>query len=313
MGKIFNKIPLWFINAISVISGILAILTAIISFFATYNSSNIIFKNAILTLCFFIFLLIIRIKKYQKISFEKQYTSAFVYHKLTHESRDLYFEIMRTHKDKEENIRNLTDAYQSHLSNLLEQLCDLMEKYCGQKVSSCIKLITKPDSTIDDATLKTFCRSTKSATNRGSYETSKNPIKICDNTDFLDIIDSVNGANRNYFYQGDLKAYDNKLRENGKHYRNSNPDWENDYTGTIVAPIQIEHKRLYDSLKEDSYHVIGFLCIDSKSTSAFLPRHEKSYVNIVQSFADIFYILLSQYQHYLKLINENGKNTQENS
>lgn len=312
MEKYMNKIPLWLINAISIISGVLTIITAIISFFATYNNSTIIFKIAIVTLCSFILLLIFRIKKYQKISFEKQYTSAFVYHKLTHESRDLYFDIMRTHKDKLENIRNLTDAYQSHLSNLLEQLCDLMEKYCGQKISSCIKLITKPYSTIDDATLKTFCRSTKSATNRGAYETPKNPIKICDNTDFLDIIDPVNGANRNYFYQGNLKEYDKKLREDGKHYRNSNPDWDNDYIGTIVVPIQIENKRLYDSKKEDSYHVIGFLCIDSKSTSAFLPRHEKSYVNIVQSFADIFYVLLSQYQHYLRLINEKEKNTQEN-
>lgn len=313
MEKFFNKIPLWFINAISVISGFLTIITAIISFFAIFNNSSLIYRITIITLCFFIFLLLVRIKKYQKISFEKQYTSAFVYHKLTHESRNLYFDIMRTHKDKVENIRNLTDAYQSHLSNLLEQLCDLMEKYCGQKISSCIKLITKPDSTIDDAILMTFCRSLKSATSRGSYETTQNPIKIRDNTDFLDIIDSVNGANRHYFYHGDLREYDKKLREDGKHYRNSNPDWENDYIGAIVVPIQIEHKRLYDSKKEDSYHVIGFLCIDSKSTSAFLPRHEKSYVNIVQSFADIFYILLSQYQHYLKLINENGKNTRENS
>lgn len=79
----------------------------------------------------------------------------------------------------------------------------------------------------------------------------------------------------------------------------------------LLTPI--EHKRLYDTSSEDSFHVIGFLCVDSESTSAFLKRQEKANVNMLKSFADLIYILLSQYQHYLKkLANDVSNNIEIN-
>ncbi len=299
MKKLFNKIPLWIINALSVISGILTIITTVFSLFALYNNWNKKFIFVLVALCLFIILLILRMRKYQKIAFDRQQITSFVYHKLTHISRDLYFDIMRYHKDKQDNIRTLTDNYKSQLSILLSLLCEMIEKYCGQKVSSCIKLITRPEANVDDITLLTFCRSTNSDTTRGIYETH-HEIKLADNTDFLYIVDPNRDSNLNYFYQGNLEDYVKELRQQGKNYLNTNPNWENDYIGTIVVPIQIEHKRLYDSPLETSRHIIGFLCIDSKSSSAFLKRQEKANVDMLKSFADIFYILLSQYQHYLK-------------
>ena len=182
----------------------------------------------------------------------------------------------------------------------------MMEKYCGQKTSSCIKLIAHPDAKIEDITLTTFCRSTASDTTRGMYEAHKE-IKLVDNTDFLYIVDPNRDSNKNYFYQGNLMDYVKELKkQQDKQYRNTNPNWEDDYIGTIVVPIQIEHKRLYDSTLEESLHIIGFLCIDSKSSSAFLKRQEKANVDMLKSFADIIYILLSQYQHYLKKMSENS-------
>lgn len=299
MKKLFNKIPLWIINALSFISAILTIITTFFTFFTFYKSWNTSYRYIFATLCIFILLLVFRMRKYQKIAFERQLITSFVYHKLTHISRDLYFDIMRYHKDKTENVRTLTDTYKSQLSILLLFLCDMMEKYCGQKTSSCIKLIAHPDAKIDDITLTTFCRSTNSDTTRGIYETH-HEINLADNTDFLYIVDPNRDSNLNYFYKGNLKDYAKELKQQGKIYRNTNPNWENDYIGTIVVPIQIEHKRLYDSPLEESLHVIGFLCIDSKSSSAFLKRQEKANVDMLKSFADIIYILLSQYQHYLK-------------
>lgn len=300
MEKFFNKIPLWIINALSLISGILTIITTCFTFFSFYKGWNNINKFIYVGLLLFIILLILRMRKYQKIAFERQLKTSFVYHKLTHTSRDLYFDVMRYHKDKTENIRILTDTYKSQLSILLTHLCDMMEKYCGQKTSSCIKLIAHPDAKIEDITLTTFCRSTASDTTRGMYETH-HEIKLVDNTDFLYIVDPNRDSNKNYFYQGNLKDYVKELKkQQDKQYRNTNPNWEDDYIGTIVVPIQIEHKRLYDSALEESLHIIGFLCIDSKSSSAFLKRQEKANVDMLKSFADIIYILLSQYQHYLK-------------
>lgn len=299
MKKIFNKIPLWIINALSIISALLTIITTLFTFLSFYNEWNKIYRLVLIALLSFIFLLILRIKKYQKIAFEQQLKTSFVYHKLTHISRDLYFDIMRYHKDKTESIRILSDAYKSQLSNLLSLLCEMMEKYCGQKTSSCIKLIAHPDAKIEDITLTTFCRSTTSDTNRGIYE-NHHQIKLVDNTDFMYIVDPNRDSNLNYFYQGNLKEYAKELKSQGKQYRNTNANWESDYIGTIVVPIQIEHKRLYDSSQEESLHIIGFLCIDSKSSSAFLDRQENINVDTLKSFADIIYILLSQYQHYLK-------------
>lgn len=269
MEKLFNKIPLWIINALSLISAILTIITTFFTFFSFYKGWNTSYKYIFATLCIFILLLVFRMRKYHKIAFERQLKTSFVYHKLTHISRDLYFDIMRYHKDKTENIRNLTDTYKSQLSILLSLLCDMMEKYCGQKTFSCIKLITHPDSKIDDIKLTTFCRSTNSDTTRGIYETY-HEINLADNTDFLYIVDPNRDSNLNYFYKGNLKDYAKELKQQGKNYKNTNPNWENDYIGTIVVPIQIEHKRLYDSPLEESLHIIGFLCIDSKSSSAFL-------------------------------------------
>lgn len=303
MEKIFNKIPLWVINALSFISGILTIITTIFSLLSIYNGWSNNYKFIFIALCLFIVILILRMRKYKKIAFDRQQTTSFVYHKLTHISRDLYFDIMRYHKDKIESVRTLTDAYKSQLSIILSYLCEMMEKYCGQKTSSSIKLIAHPDAKIEDITLTTFCRSTNSDTIRGMYE-NNNQIKLADNTDFLYIVDPNRDSNLNYFYKGNLKDYAKELKQQGKHYRNTNVNWEDDYIGTIVVPIQIEHKRLYDSPLEESFYVIGFLCIDSKSTSAFLKRQEKANVNMLKSFADIIYILLSQYQHYLKKLSE---------
>lgn len=306
MERFFNKIPLWVINALSVISGVLTVITTFFSLFSVYKNWGNSYKFILGTLCLFIILLIVRIRKYQKIVFERQQITSFVYHRLTHISRDLYFDIMRYHKDKMESIRILTDTYKSQLSILLTHLCDMMEVHCGQKVSSCIKLIAHPEAKVEDIILTTFCRSTTSETTRGIYE-NNNLIKLVDNTDFLYIVDPE--SDFDYFYQGNLKKYSTELQKQGKHYRNTNINWENDYAGTIVVPIQIKHQRLYDSPLENSLHIIGFLCIDSKSSSAFLDRQESANVNMLKSFADIIYILLSQYQHYLRKMSDSEKNS----
>ena len=265
MKQLMNKIPLWVINALSVISGILTIITSFISIFTIYINWEKSNKMVFATLCCFIVLLSIRVRKYQKLAFDRQLTTSFVYHRLTHVSRDLFFEVMRLHKEKSENVRNLTSNYQNQLSILLTHLCDMMEKYCGQKTSSCIKLITRQESEIKNITLTTFCRSTNSETTRGIYESTNKEIRLDENTDFLYIVDPNRDSNLNYFYQGNLKEYAEELNKQGKQYKNSNSNWIKDYIGTIVVPIQIQHKRLYDSPLEDSLHIIGFLCIDSLS------------------------------------------------
>lgn len=305
MKEKLNNIPLWFINIISVISGILTIITSIISFIKLYNNKNSFVCFFIITIISFLIILICRMRKYQKLHLEGLKVTSFNYHKLTHDSRDIYFDVMKEHKlNNDPDAKTLTNLYRAYLSSILNYLCNVLETYCNQKVSCCVKIVTEPKDRIEDIYLRTFCRSNNSETTRGKYETGL--IKLCENTDFLEIVNPVNGLSMNCFYQQNLLEYDKKLRKEGKYYKNSNPNWQNDYIGTIVVPIQIEQNKIYDSKLKNVYHVIGFLCVDSKSDSAFLDRQAKFYIDIVKSFADIIFMLLSQYQHYFKKIMQNN-------
>ena len=303
MRNILNKIPLWIINLITILSGILTVVSFVFGFFSI-KKFNIYVRCIFLILTLFLILLFFQLKKYQKLDIMRLKAVSFNYHKLLHSSRDLYFNVLKQHKNNNQNIQDLGMYYKNQLSKILNYLCDIMETYCGQEIFSCIKMIVPSNiNDIDKIELMTLCRSDNSDTMRGNYENKL--IKLIDNTDFIDIIDTNSGSNLNYFYKTNLIQYDKDLRKEGKIYKNSNPNWQNDYIGTIVVPIQIEHKFLYDTLQENSYNVIGFLCIDSKSESAFLKRQERYNVDIVKSFADIIYVLLSQYQYYLNKLKNN--------
>lgn len=68
---------------------------------------------------------------------------------------------------------------------------------------------------------------------------------------------------------------------------------------------QNNHKRLHK--KKACYDVLGFLCIDSMSTVAFLAREENYNVNIAKAVAAQMYVILNQYRQYLKKLT-NGRN-----
>jgi len=193
------------------------------------------------------------------------------------------------------------------LSIILDNLCEVLNSFTQRKISACIKLITYNEAeeiiNIDNASLVTFCRSNNSDTDRQNYENHNKVILLKDNTDFREIVS--NGNDKDYFYQGDLEAYDKLLQKTGKHYDNTHKDWYNYYAGTIVVPIRIEFKLLYHQNKDDEYHILGFVCVDSKSKDAFTEQYEKYNVDVVKAYADLIYILLGQYRHYLKKLTAN--------
>ena len=224
------------------------------------------------------------------------------YHRFLHEVRNVYFDIMHSHKKGTLNENELSSTYRTTLSAILDKLCDIVESFTGRKVSACIKLISYSEDeeviNVDNAKLITFCRSTNSDTGRGAYEEEAKEILLKENTDFLDIVSSETA--KNYFYQGNLESYRKKLEAVGKSYNNTNKNWSKFYKGTIVVPIQIKCKRLYHQKRDKAWHIIGFLCVDSLSKDAFVEKQERFNVDILRSYADAIYILLGQYRHYLK-------------
>ena len=234
------------------------------------------------------------------------YTSKY-YRLFTKVTRDTYFDIMHDYKLKKLDPTILSNKCISKLQSILDYLCYIMNSFTEKEVSACIKLIAYPNADeevidINNAELITFCRSTNSQ-DRGIKD-KDTVIRLKDNTDFLEILDESN--EKDYFYQGNLLEYAKSVHQLGRSYHNSNENWQEHYIGTTIVPIRIEFKLLYHQKKDDAYHIIGFLCVDSLDPDAFTPSQERYNVAVVRSFADAIYILLSQYRHYLAKFEKTG-------
>lgn len=314
MKEKFEKIPLAFINGVSIISGICTIISTVfttISFFYNGFSVNKFLLFVIVTSISFNVLLFTRIRKYALLETLRLKVVPQNMHNLLHEVRDVYFEVMSSYKKNVLSQATLTNWYKSELTRILNNLSSTMTTYTSQDICACIKLIPQfnigEEINLDNATLITFCRSDNSDHRRSSYESSNKPILIKDNSDFFEVVSPL--FEKTYFYQGNLKTYAEGKRRNGEQYKNSNPNWDKFYNATVVVPIRIERNKLYHIATNDAYHILGFLCIDSMSTDAFSKSLENYYVNILYAYADIIYILLGQYCHYLRKFD---KSTSEN-
>lgn len=301
--SIFDSIPNYIINAITVLSFIftpLSFLGQVILIWLDKQEKLNFNYLYITSICTILIILIMRIRKYHTLLHTRMKIESSNLYDFLKRSQSIYFETMKLHKEGKLSIDHLTDKYKSELTNILNALCNIMECYTGREIHSCIKIINcnNPNNIIDidNATVSTFCRS-KGSDDRGDYEKRSDPIYIKKNTDFKEIV--KNG--KSYFYIQDLEKYDKYLKKNNLgSYENSNTNYYSFYKSTIVMPIRIEIDKLYDISKTEKYNIIGFLCVDSLSTDAFLKKQEVFNCNIIRAFADTIYVLLSQYAHYLK-------------
>ena len=315
MKKYIGNIPISVVNFVSVISGIVTVITPIVSVIISVKNKlrpNTIWICCVIVLICFCILLFSRMKKYRMLSNSRMEKASFNFHKALHETRDLFFDVMHAQKlnSLTETLLNIT--YREKLSGILDNLCETLNSFTDRPISACIKLNCFSsengceDISQENVELITFCRSHNSVTDRGNYERCNKKIFLNDNTDFKEIISDNN--NKDYFYQTNLLDYDDKLKSVELAYKNTNTDWARYYKSTIVVPIRIEFNTLYHIKKDTSYHIIGFLCVDSEHTDAFTEKQEKYNVGIVNAYADVIYILLSQYRHYLnKLYTESKK------
>ena len=187
--------------------------------------------------------------------------------------------------------------------DLLDCLTDIFTQLTGEKVCACVKIMVDKDfNRVDynDAYVRTFLRSRNTSQDRMSYhDAHPHDVKLCDNTDFMEVVSAERLNKSSCFYQGNLEEYDKGLRKFNLEYRNTTKDYISFYKGTIVAPIRIANQYIFYTDREEGYNTIGFLCIDSESTAAFPLECEKEYTDIMRSFAAILYNVLSKYQFYL--------------
>ncbi len=300
----------WLLNIIAIVSGFCSIVGVSVTSLMLKYILNMGIKNTILVamVLFAISIAVLLVNTYKihrdKVKVVK--TIAENYRKIILKAVESYFDVLKQHKQNALTVTNLSSLYSDYLKSILDYLCIIFESLSKKKICACIKLITYTDEEetvdIDKLTLSTFCRSGNSDIDRGDYEI--NTINLKDNTDFLEIVDQNYHSGTNYFYQTNLVKYEKQLKKENKQYRNSNYNWSDYYKSTIVVPIMIKSDKLYtqntNNKKQCYYRVIGFLCVDSLSTHAFLKSQREVNVNILRSVADLLYILLSQYCYYVK-------------
>lgn len=326
MKKLIQKIPYWILDIISLISGLLTILTGIYGVISLRKSIKALpdgsyeininpwLISIIVMLVFFLVVTFIQMRKYGNLLHTARKVASKNYYKFLHDFRNQYFEMIKEHKanqntDKKYKIGSLTSKTKDYLIKSLDYICEIVSSSSRADISACIKVIVNENEDgspidIEKAKVRTFCRSSNTDGERISHDMIGNVdkyVKIIDNTDFYDILagDSSSG-----FYQRDLREYEKKLEEAGKVYKNTTKQYWKYYRGTVVAPIRIAKEHLHYLVSDDDFDVIGFLCIDTLSTNAFREKDKNYYMKIVKSFAAELYIILNKYNFYLKKIEE---------
>lgn len=304
------EIPLSIANLIAAVSGLISIVTGIIAIVGFLKNSadgqQTVSTEQTLIVALFLFMLLLtfKIRKYQRLAYERLKVTSKYYHKLTHEARDCFFETLMVCDEDQKSIKDLTNTYKRDVVSILNFLCQIMEMHTKEDVCACVKLVKYVEGNaleidIRELEIKTFCRSSKTPSDRNDYEKNTTPQKLKENTIFSEIIENHN--NKNYFYCTDLKKYIKELNNKNQKFSTANPA-QDPYRGVIAVPIRIEREKYSNTLSDDSYYIMGFLCIDSKSKEAFPAKFEVFYSDIVKSFADILFVMFSQYKESVKII-----------
>ena len=310
--RLLKRVPDSVQNAIGLISGIITIITAITTVIGivialTKGSFSISAINkpyvAVVVVCAMNVFLLNKTIKYRKIQAQTREVFSKSYYTLLHDYRNLKGELEVSEYNKYAVYHQIVNF----LTNTLDSLCSIFNILTRQEVSACIKII-EPSNNLEylTAKVKTFCRSKNSDSRRFQYDndSTRNETIICKNTDFNSIVQP--GKTVSCFYKRDLEAYQKQHQDTDDEYLNSNPEWKKYYKATIVVPIRIANKRNANVESQDSYTILGFLCIDSLSTHAFEESQEKYYTRIVKAYAALLYSVLDVYKNKIGFVSCNA-------
>ena len=314
----WSKVPDWLQDSLSFITSISAFIGLI------YGAAKVIYKALLQItgntlpidfpwiICILLLIVIVfmrsKIKQYKKSLWTRLENDAGSYYSVLHDFRNFYFDILTNHKNKKLSPAFLTSITQNFLVNMLDKLCNIYAAYTGSTINTCIKLIGKENEEInfdeidmDNATVYTYARSSNISKMREDASNDK-PVLVKENTDFAYIIKPPSFYKKQYFYEQDLHLFNEALKKHMEEYKNTNTDYWTFYRAAIVVPIRIAHTHLYFTQKTDpkDYHIVGFLCIDTMSTEAFIPEYEEQFIQIAKSFSALIYVVMNKYGFYLK-------------
>lgn len=277
---------------------------SIIGFVFSLVSDNIIIKIIAIVLIFIIAILLIY-KIFSRQNLEKAVSKK--YEDILSEIYEIIESINFTFKKNFDNIKNKNIGTYEHLNSLLKPLSDsisdLAQIIIKERSSVCIKIIETESLMNNDFKkwkIRTIARSKSTKPNRQRKDNQA--VNVSENSDFCTIIEGNDPNYGDNFIVPDLDELEVLWKEVGWTYLNSTKNYKNLYKSTIVFPIRTKADMVADVIKngEDNpcfavYHVIGFLCWDSKKKFNGNDKSFLELVDILESFADSLYPLLENY------------------
>lgn len=316
--RYWEKIPKWLQEVLSFISSLLSIMGVVYAGAAIFIKIILTFLPKPLPIdlpwimCLILLIIIMfmrsKIKQYKNSLWLRMESDCDGYYSLLHDFRNFYFDILAYHKNKKLNKDFLTSLTRNFLTKVLDKLCSIYTAYTGATINACIKLIGKENESVnfdkidkDNATVYTFVRSSN-ITKRREDSVDNKPVLISQNTDFSFIITPPSFYQKQYFYEQNLHTFNSELKKYQNEYQNTTTNYWDFYRAAIVVPIRIAHSHLHFTSSQNTvdYHIIGFLCIDTLSTQAFIPEYENQFIQIAKSFAAIIYVVMNKYNFYLQ-------------
>lgn len=222
--------------------------------------------------------------------------------KLSESNRHIYSYL----KNETADINNSSNVDPNNYKNVIIKCCDALNNYFKEYLevdtSVCIKMI-KTDTILDDNVLEwdieTLGRCTSSKFERCVDDHV--PCKVHENSDFETIL----SGKENYFASPNLNETIENFKQRKEKFKNSRENFLDFYKSAIVTPISINMKKISNNLQpysnpemketQLSYHVLGFLCIDSMETFDLNSNKFFNAVEQARAFSDALYPLMEAY------------------
>ena len=186
-------------------------------------------------------------------------------------------------------------VFDDYVQSALNLLDGIMEIATGRKTSACLMLVSPPNEglvesklCLETALVFTRCRSAGTQPARlqqwqEARDNNKPYSPLSGNTDFREIF-----RGSRYFLSNDLQNHTNyettSLNNVGEFYNS-----------TLVVPI---------FLRGSTGQVIGFLCVDSESYSAFPERQHSENIAVLAGISQLLQIALREYKFHLRLLED---------
>lgn len=221
-------------------------------------------------------------------------------------------------KDKNTNLLEISDNMHKYCHNMRDYLCELehtpfdsvslLNSVCinicndiertirgileVNKVSVCIKQLVESSCQDDDyKKWKVVTVARSGSTDMQRNVNNSKPVLIEDNSDF-EVIISPEYMDSIFACKDLTRVEEEFIKQYGKKYKNSTKNYINFYKSTIVVPIRVqEEKANIPKVKKcvNCYHLIGFLCVDTKEVYQGDADVFDVAINYTKTFADLLY------------------------